>query len=159
MQLERWRPRGLTGRGLLRRGPFENLERQMEDVFDRMFHGWPARGLDADFVGWVPPLDMIDRKNEVVLRADLPGLDRKDIQLAVENGVLTLQGSRQQEKEEQDDDCYAMERWAGAFSRSIALPQGVDPDRVEASFRNGVLEIHVPKTKEAQGRKIDIKVV
>ena len=100
---------------------------------------------------------MIDRKNELLLRADLPGLDRKDIQLSVENGVLTLQGSRQQEKEDKGDDFYAMERWAGTFYRSIALPQGVDPDHVEASFNNGVLEIHIPKTKEARGKKIDIK--
>ncbi|MBW2422637.1 MAG: Hsp20/alpha crystallin family protein [Deltaproteobacteria bacterium] len=154
MALERWRPMG----SLMRRGPFEAVERQMEDVLDRMFRGWPTRRLDADLVGWVPPLDMVDRKNEVVLRADLPGLDREDIQLSVENGVLTLQGSRQQEKEDKGDDFYAMERWAGAFSRSIALPQGLDPDRVEASFKNGVLEIRVPKTKEAAGKKIDIKV-
>ncbi len=102
---------------------------------------------------------MVDRKNELLLRADLPGLDRKDIQLSVDNGVLTLQGSRQQEKEDKSDDFYAMERWAGAFSRSIALPQGVDPDHIEASFKNGVLEIHIPKTKEAKakGKKIDIQ--
>ena len=153
MALERWRPMG----SLMRRSPFEALERQMEDMFGRVL-GWPTRRLDADYVGWVPPLDMVDRKNEIVLRADLPGLERKDIQLSVESGVLTLQGSRQQEKEEKDDDCYAMERWAGAFSRSIALPQGVDPERVEASFRNGVLEMRIPKTKEAKGKKIDIKV-
>ena len=155
MALEKWRPMG----GLMRRGPFEALERQMEDMFDRMFRGWPGRRLDTDYVGWVPPLDMVDRKNELLLRADLPGLDRKDIQLSVDNGVLTLQGSRQQEKEDESDDFYAMERWAGAFSRSIALPQGVDPDHIEASFKNGVLEIHIPKTKEAKakGKKIDIQ--
>lgn len=61
-------------------------------------------------------------------------------------------------EEERDEDCYATERWAGAFSRSIAMPQGVDGERVEASFKNGVLEIRVPKTKEAMGRKIEIKV-
>ena len=153
MTLEKWKPMG----GLMRRSPFGAFERQMEDMFDRVFRGWPTRRLDTDYVGWVPPLDMVDRKNELVLRADLPGLDRKDIQLSVENGVLTLQGSRQQEKEDQSDDFYAMERWAGAFSRSIALPQGVDPDHVEASFKNGVLEIHIPKTKEAKGKRIDIR--
>ena len=154
MTPERWQPMG----SLMRRSPFGGFERQMEDVFDRVFRGWPTRRLDPDLVGWVPPLDMIDRKNEILLRADLPGLDRQDIQLSVENGVLTLQGSRQKETEEKDDDCYAMERWAGAFARSIALPQGLDPDRVEASFKNGVLEIRVPKTKEAKGKKIDIKI-
>ena len=155
MALEKWRPMG----GLMRRDTFEALERQMEDMFGRMFRGWPSRRLDTDYVGWVPPLDMVDRKSELLLRADLPGLDRKDIQLSVDNGVLTLQGSRQQEKEDKSDDFYAMERWAGAFSRSIALPQGVDPEHIEASFKNGVLEIHIPKTKEAKakGTKIDIQ--
>jgi len=142
----------------MHRGPFEALERQMEDVFDRVFRGWPVPRLDPDHVGWVPPLDMVNRRNEIVLRADLPGLEHKDIQLSVENGMLTLQGSRQQEKEEKDEDCYALERWAGAFSRSIALPQGVDPERIEASFKNGVLEIRIPKSKEVKGKKIDIKV-
>lgn len=154
MAIERWRPMG----SLVRRGPFEAMERQMEELFDRFFRGWPTRRLESDYVGWVPPLDMIDRKGEIVLRADLPGLERKDIQLSVEGGVLTVQGSRQQEKEEKEEDCYAMERWAGAFSRSIALPQGVDPDRIEALFRNGVLEVRIPKTKEATGRRVDIKV-
>jgi HSP20 family protein len=122
-----------------------------------VYRGWSPARLDTDYVGWVPPLDVVNRKNELVLRADLPGLDRKDIQLSIENGVLTVQGSRQQEKEEKEDDFCAMERWAGAFTRSIALPQGVDPEHIEASFKNGVLEILIPKTKEAKGKKIDIK--
>jgi HSP20 family protein len=155
MVLEKWRPMG----GLMRRSPFESLERQMQDMLDRVFRGWPTARLDADYVGWVPPLDVVDRKKELLLRADLPGLDRKDIQLSIDNGVLTLQGARRRENEEKGEEFYAMERWAGAFTRSIALPQGVDPERVKASFKNGVLEIHIPKTKEAQGTKIDIKAV
>lgn len=155
MAIERWRPMG----GLMRRRPLEALERQVEDMFERVFRGWPARRMESEYAGWVPPLDMVDRKGEIVLRADLPGLDHNDIQLSIEAGILTLRGSRQQEKEEKDEDCYALERWAGAFSRSITLPQGVDPDRVEARFKNGVLEIHVPKTREARGKKIEIKAV
>ncbi|MDH3285670.1 MAG: Hsp20/alpha crystallin family protein [Acidobacteriota bacterium] len=152
MALEKWRPMP----GLMRRGPLEAIERQMEDVFDRMFRGWPARRLETDYIGWVPPLDMVDRKSEIVLRADLPGLDRKDIQLSIEGGMLTLQGSRQEQQHDEGDDFNAMERWVGAFSRSIALPQGVDPERVTASFKNGVLEIHVPKTKKTKGKTIEI---
>ena len=67
-------------------------------------------------------------------------------------------GRTSSSRSKKDDDCYAMERWAGAFARSIALPQGLDPDRVEASFKNGVLEVRIPKTKEAKGKKIDIKI-
>jgi HSP20 family protein len=101
---------------------------------------------------------MVDRKNELLFRADLPGLDRKEIQLSVENGILTLQGSRQHEKEDKEDDFYAMERWCGAFSRSIALPQGVDAEQIEASFKNGVVEIRIPKSKESKGKRINIRV-
>jgi HSP20 family protein len=153
MALEQWRPTT----SLMRRGPILELERQMEDAFDRVLHGWPGRRMAEDYVGMAPPLDMIDRKNEILLRADLPGIERKDIHLSVENGVLTLQGSRVREREDKDLDYFAVERWNGAFSRSLALPQGVDRERIEASFRNGVLEVHLPKTQDTKGKSIEIR--
>jgi HSP20 family protein len=129
----------------------------MDEFFSRFFRSWPSRRLEADSVGWVPPIDMIDRKDDILLRIDLPGMDHKDIDVTVKDGVLTLQGARHQESEEKDDEHYALERWAGAFSRSVGLPQGVKEDKIEASFRKGVLEIRIPKTKESAGRKIAIK--
>jgi HSP20 family protein len=153
MGIELWNP----NRSLLRRGPFATLEREMDEIFGRLLREWPGRRLEADSIGWVPPIDMIDRKGEIVLRVDLPGIDPKDITVTLKDGVLTLQGTRHRETEEKDDEHYAVERWCGAFSRTLALPRGVKDDKVEASFKKGVLEIRIPKTKESAGRKIEIR--
>jgi len=143
----------------MRRDRFESFERELGEMFDRVLHGWSTRCAESDHAGWIPPFDMLEGKREIVLQADLPGLEHGDMQLSIDNGVLTLRGARQQEKEEKDEDCYAHERWSDAFSRSITLPQGVDPSRVEASFKNDGLEIYIPKTGEARGKKIEIKPV
>jgi len=157
MAVERWRP----GWGLMRGGPWREMarmDREMEDLFGRFFREWPwARGA-GEIRGWAPAVDMLDRKDEVVLRADLPGLEQKDIEVLVEDGTLTIRGERREEKEAKEEDYYVTERWAGAFSRSVALPPGVDPEKIQASFKKGVLEVHLPKTKEAKGKKIEIKV-
>jgi HSP20 family protein len=150
MALERWRPR------LMAWSPFRELarlEREMEDMWGRRPEwpwGEPARG-------WAPAVDMIDHKDEIVLRADLPGLDEKDIDVTVQDGTLAIRGERKEEKEEKKEDYYYSERCYGAFARTLTLPAGVDADRVKATFSKGVLEVHLPKTKEAKGRKIEIK--
>jgi HSP20 family protein len=152
--MELWRPT----RSLLRRSPLADLEREMDEVLGRFMRGWPGQRLEAESAGWAPPVDMIDRKREIVLRVDLPGLDHKDIEVTVKDGVLTLRGSRHGESEEKDEEHYAMERWSGAFVRSLALPQGIRDDKIDASFTNGVLEIRIPKTDETTGRKVAIRV-
>src|SRR5258705_2568675 len=107
--------------------------------------------------GGAPALDMIDRKDEIVLRADLPGLEEKDLDVRVDNGVLSIQGRRQEQREEKEEDYYYSERWAGSFARSVALPPGVDTEKIKATFKKGVLEIHIPKTQQATGKRIEIK--
>jgi HSP20 family protein len=157
MAIERWRP----GRGVMRRGPFGELsrwEQEMDDLFGRFLRDWPFPRWGGEGRGWAPSVDMLDRKDEVMLRADLPGLEQKDIEVYVEEGTLTIRGERQAEKEGKEEDYYVSERWAGSFSRSLSLPPGVDPEKIQASFKNGVLEVHLPKTKEAKGKKIDVKV-
>lgn len=148
-----WKPM----RGLASRSPFVELEREMDDLFNRFFRGWPGRGIETPSLGWMPPIDVIDRKNDLVLRADLPGLEEKDLDVTVANGVLTIQGNRHHEKVDEGDDHYAMERWSGSFARSVALPQGVNPDKIGATFKNGVLELRIPKTAESKGHKVQIK--
>ncbi len=155
MAIERWRPGG----GLAR-GPFRDLarwEREMEDLFGRFFRDWPWPRWEGEGRGAAPALDLLDKKDEVVLRADLPGLEQKDIEVHVENGTLTIRGERKEEREAKEEDYYCCERWAGAFSRSLVLPPGVDPEKIQATFKSGVLEVHLPKTKEAKGRKVEIK--
>lgn len=156
MAIERWRP----GWGLMRGGPWRELarmEREMEELMNRFFREWPWPWRAGEVRGWAPPVDMLDRKDEVILRADLPGLEQKDIEVTVEEGILTIRGERKEEKEVKEEDYYCCERWAGAFARSFVLPPGVDAEKIKATFKNGVLEIHLPKTKEVKGKKIEIK--
>jgi len=150
MALELWRPR-LMARGPLRE--LARLEREMEDMFGRM-PAWPWGERER---GWAPAIDMIDHKDEIVLRADLPGLTEKDIEVTVEDGALTIRGERKAETEEKKEDYYYSERTYGVFARTLPLPTGVEADRVKATFKSGVLEVHLPKAKEAKGKKIEIK--
>lgn len=150
MALERWRPR------FMMRGPFgelSRLEREMEDMFGRLPQ-WSWEGRDGE---WAPAVDMVDHKDEIVLRADLPGFEDKNIEVTVQDNMVTLRGERKEEKEEKKEDYYRSERAYGAFMRTLALPVGVEADKVKAMFKNGVLEIHLPKAKEAKGKKIEVK--
>jgi HSP20 family protein len=105
-----------------------------------------------------PALDVIDRDDEVVVRADLPGMSDKDVEVEIAGDKLTLRGERHEEREEKEEDYYFSERWEGSFLRTIELPEGVDPDKASARFDAGVLEVHVPKVEaKPVGRRIEIK--
>ncbi len=149
MALERWRPR------LPVYSPFRELarlEREMEEMFGRL-PIWPWGDRER---GWAPAVDMVEYDDEIVVRADLPGLEEKDIEVTVQDGTLAIRGERKEDREEKGEYYYS-ERCAGAFSRTLALPATVEADRVRATFKKGVLEVHLPKAKEAKGRKIEIK--
>lgn len=150
MALEKWRPR-LVGWSPIRE--IARLEKEMEDMFGRLPQ-WPWGDRER---GWAPAVDMIDQKEELILRADLPGLDEKDIEVTVQDGTLTVRGERKEEKEEKKEDYYYSERSYGAFARTLMLPTNVDPDKVRATFSKGVLEVHLPKAKEAKGKKVEVK--
>ena len=151
MAIELWRPRS----GLARRGT--EAFRPFDDLVSRMFDDWLTPRGGGEARGWSPAVDMIDRKDEIVLRADLPGLDQKDIQVNVDNGALTIRGNRQGEREAKEEEYYCCERWAGSFSRTMTLPPGIDPDKINATFKNGVLEVHVPKSPQAAAKTIEIR--
>jgi len=133
------------------------LALRVDDLFDRFVRDWPWPGATGEFRGWAPAVDMVDRKNEVVVRVDVPGLSERDINVSIDNGVLTISGERKEDRETQDDDYYCSERWAGSFSRALMLPQGVDADGIKATLKHGILEVHIPKTKEAAGKRIEVK--
>jgi HSP20 family protein len=134
------------------------MEQQMEELFGRLSRSWGWSRAAGEARGFAPAVDMVDRKDEVILRADLPGLEQKDIEVSVEEGVLTIRGERKEEKEVKEQDYYCCERWAGRFERSFTLPTGVDADKVRATFKNGILEVHLPKVEKAKGKKVEIKV-
>jgi HSP20 family protein len=105
---------------------------------------------------WVPAMDLVEREGQLVLRADLPGLDRDDVDVEVKDGVLTVSGERRYEHEDDHGGYHRVERGFGRFSRSLRLPRGVDASAVSASFDRGVLEVTVAKPAEPTATKIEI---
>ena len=139
------------------------LMRRMAEDMNRLFDQFGFGGrlgtlpslLAGDLPGgtgsqalWVPDIEMFQRNGNLVVRADLPGLSKDDVNVEVDDGVLTISGERKHEEEEERDGFYRSERSYGHFYRSIPLPDGVNADQVEASFRDGVLEITVPAPKQ-----------
>ena len=138
------------------RGEVGSFRREMDRAFDRFFEGWPFR-LSAEEGTWVPSVDVSETAKEVIVKAELPGMDAKEIDVSVRGEILTLRGERKQEKEEKGENSRRVERRYGSFSRSIQLPTEVDSNKVDATYRDGVLKIIMPKTKEAATTKIEVK--
>ncbi len=107
---------------------------------------------------WMPAMDLVETEEDFVLRADLPGLSEGDVNIELEDNVLTISGERKSEHEERKEGYYRVERASGTFSRSLTLPEGVDPEAVRASFDRGVLEVRIPKPEERKPRKVSISV-
>lgn len=118
-------------------------------------HGERAVGMN------IPSIDVVDNKDAIKLSAELPGMDEQDIDVQVSDGMLTLSGEKKQETEEGDKegDYYMSERSFGSFKRAVRLPDGIDQDKIEAHFKNGVLTVHLPRKPEAQvpTRRIEVK--
>ncbi len=128
----------------------EPFTREIDRVFDAFF-GQTDQGRR-----WVPPMDLVEAEDHFVLKADLPGLAEGDVNIEIQDGTLTISGERKAEHEQREKGWYRIERSFGSFNRSLTLPDGVDADRIEASFRNGVLEVHIPKPEERKPRRISI---
>ena len=103
-------------------------------------------------------MDIREDKEAVILSAELPGIKKEDIKLGIENGVLTVKGERSFEDEQKKDNYYRIERSYGSFSRSFELPSTVDPEKIKANMKDGVLEIYIPKKDEAKPKKVEIEV-
>lgn len=140
------------------RGDLTTLRREMDRVFDRFFEGWPFR-LSAEGREWAPSVDVSETAKKVVVKAEVPGMDAKDIDITVTGDLVTIRGERKQEKEEKEENFHRIERSYGAFSRSIRLPAEVETDKVDAAYKDGVLKITMSKTKKASAKKIEVKTV
>jgi HSP20 family protein len=105
---------------------------------------------------WLPAMDLVETADHYVLRADLPGLSDEDVNLQLEDSVLTISGERKAEHEDQQEGYYRLERAFGGFSRSLTLPDGVDPEGIQAHFDRGVLEIRVPKPEQKKPKTVQI---
>jgi HSP20 family protein len=135
----------------------DTLQGEMNRLFSSFFDT-PTPSNGAANRRWVPAMDLVETDEDFVLKADLPGMTEKEVGIEVERNVLTISGERKTEHEAKKDGYYRIERNAGAFARSLTLPEGVDAERVTASFANGVLEVHIPKPAQAQPRRVQIGV-
>jgi HSP20 family protein len=138
--------------------PFRDMV-TLRERMNRLFEDMAAsRGEEKDFAtsSWAPAVDIYETENEVVLTAEIPGVDEKDIEIKVEDSTLTLKGERKFEKETKEENYHRIERAYGSFFRSFTLPAYVDQDKIEAEHENGVLKIRMPKKAELKPKKVKI---
>jgi HSP20 family protein len=145
MELVRWEP--FAG--------FGNLPALFNDLFDGNYDRSPARPSASK---WYPAVDVLESKDAYVIRAELPGMKREDIKVEVKDGTLVLSGERKSEKPAEGVEYRHVERVAAKFWRSFSLPENAKQDGIEASYKDGVIEIRVPKVEEAKPRQIEISV-
>jgi HSP20 family protein len=147
MALIRWEPGA----------ELNTIQNEMNRLFNAYFDqpNQTGRG-NGTMRRWMPPMDLVETGDHYVLRADLPGLSDGDVNVQLEGNVLTLSGERKAEHERQQEGYYRLERAFGAFSRSLTLPDGVDPDAIEAHFDRGVLEIRIPKPEQKKLKTVQI---
>ena len=144
--------------------PFEEMNRLFESYFPmgrmRPFHmEWPSWGeLAAPFEGKTPRVDVIDRKKDILVKAALPGVDKKDIDVSVTKNSVTIKGSTSHEHKEKKEDYYHSEISRGSYCRTLALPAEVDEDKVKAKFKDGILELTLPKTTVEKKKSRSVKV-
>jgi HSP20 family protein len=144
---------------IVRWSPFRelvSLQDEMNKVFDEFFTR--RTGERADLGLWAPALDISETDNEIVVKADLPGVKKEDVSISITNNILVIKGEKKREVEENKENFHRVERVYGSFHRSIELPTAVQTDKVNASYQNGVLTIVLPKSEEAKPKEIEIKV-
>jgi HSP20 family protein len=149
MALVRWEPvRELT-----------SLQTEMNRLFNTFFDTPASGGGNGGALRrWLPAMDLVETDDQFVLRADLPGLSEDDVNIELEDSVLTVSGERKAEHEDKKEGFYRLERSFGQFRRSLTLPDGVDAEGISAAFDKGVLEVRIPKPEERKPRRVAIQV-
>ncbi|MGB9180318.1 MAG: Hsp20/alpha crystallin family protein [Pyrinomonadaceae bacterium] len=145
---------------IIRYDPFRDL-RSLQDEVNRLFSTNLSRAFGDDEGiargAWNPNVDIYENKDQIVLEAELPGMNREDFDLSIENNILTLRGERRFEKRDESDNYHRVERSYGSFTRSFTLPQTVSAEGATAEYRNGVLRVALPKREDVKARRIEIK--
>ncbi len=137
------------------------VRRDVRNAFSDLFN----RFFDDDFFStdlaradWNPKVDVFEKDNDIIVKADIPGIEEKDLKVEVEDNVLTISGVKEEEQRTKEKNYHRVERSYGSFTRSIALPDGIHLDKVDADYKKGVLTVTIPKGKEAPAKKISVKV-
>ena len=138
--------------------------RELEDIstrLNRFFNETPARTTDGDglfFADWAPPVDIEETEKEYLIKAELPGIPKENVKVEMLDGVLTIEGERKTEKEEKNKKLHKVERSYGKFVRQFSLPNEVEAAKIQAEFKEGMLNVHLPKTAAAKPKAIEVKV-
>jgi HSP20 family protein len=134
-----------------------SLQNEMNRMIDHFF-----RGVESDYGmesgAWMPPVDLVENNEKITVKAEIPGVDPKEINISIQDNTLIIKGEKKEEKEEKGKNYYRMERRYGSFARSINLPASVDTGKVTAEYKNGVLEISLQKKEEVKPKQITVKV-
>ena len=145
---------------LVRWTPFRELE-DISTRLNRFFNETPARTPDGDnlfFAEWAPPVDIEETEKEYLIKAELPGIPKENVKVEMLDGVLTIEGERRTEKEEKGKKLHKVERSYGKFVRQFSLPNEVEAAKIQAEFKEGMLNVHLPKTAAAKPKAIEVKV-
>ena len=143
--------------GIVKREPTWAMSRSdFDKLFDSFFNGSSISKRDGSGGVWAPSVDVHEDQNSFYIEAELPGVKKEDIQLEIENNVLTIKGERRFEKKEEQDSYHFVERSYGSFFRSFSLPKNVDPDNIGAEYRDGMLLLTLPKREEVKPRTVSI---
>ncbi len=137
---------------IIRWDPFREMTQAQSQLNRLVEQVWGGRQ-----ESWLPAVDVFDKNDAVVLKAELPGMDPDEIQIEVDDNVLTIKGERKFEEEVEEERYYRVERRFGSFQRSLALPQGVQADKIQANYEDGILTITVPKAEEQKPKRIEVK--
>lgn len=135
----------------------ESLQQEVNRLFGSMFEA-QGRRTGGGSRGWLPAMDLVEKDDQYLLKADLPGVPPEDVKIELEDDVLTISGRRESSHESHNEGVHRVERASGEFSRSLTLPAGVDPEKVQASFEHGVLEVRIPKPEGHKPRRVEISV-
>jgi HSP20 family protein len=131
----------------------------MQDQVNRLFHDvFERQGGESSLTAWAPAVDIYESEHELVVKADLPDIDPKDLDIRVENNILTIRGERKFEKKVNEDNYLRVERAYGSFARSFTLANTVNSDAIKAEYQNGVLTLSIPKKEEAKPKQIKVNV-
>lgn len=143
---------------LIRWNPVANFENMQREI-DRVFYSFRSDTQDVEALKTLMPMvDIIERENEFSIKVELPGVDKKDVKITVQNNVLTIKGEKRQENEIKGENYQHLERSYGVFQRSFTLPTSVHSEKIDASYNNGVLSVTIPKLEEAKPKEIEVKL-
>jgi HSP20 family protein len=155
MSLIRWNP---TRESMTWPSDVFNVQREINRVFDNFFRGGSQWDDTQELTAWTPAVDIAELEDRFQVRMELPGVNKDDVKITLENNILTVRGEKKQEKEDAGKNYHRVERSYGAFQRSFTLPVTIKSDRIDAGFKDGILTIALPKSEEAKPKQIEVKV-